>query len=192
MTQLGNSLSEANRHEDALSVQEAELATNRRLGAAGGDLLVVQSNLATTYQELGRLDEAISLQRDVYSGYIKFHGEEHGKTLVAANHYATSLVRLDRFEEARTLVRKTLPVARRVLGESDARTLRMRWLYANALYGSGALDDIREAVETLESVANSWTRVFGNSHPETLQIKNALATARATLRAREMPPAGSA
>ena len=45
------------------------------------------------------------------------------------------------------------------------------------------LDDVREAVETLESVAKSWTRVFGKSHPETSRIQIALATARAALRA---------
>jgi len=43
------------------------------------------------------------------------------------------------------------------------------------------LDDLREAVETLESVANAWKRVFGVSHPETLKVQNALTEAREQL-----------
>ena len=77
-------------------------------------------------------------------------------------------------------------MARRALGENDIVTLKMRWLYANALYcNDGAtLADIRKAVETLESVARSWKRVFGEAHPETPMIRAALEDAREVLAAR--------
>jgi hypothetical protein len=65
MTQLGNGLGLAGRHEDALSVQEAELAMMRRLGASEGNILTTQGNLAATYSMLGRLEDALRLQRDV-------------------------------------------------------------------------------------------------------------------------------
>ena len=32
------------------------------------------------------------MRRDVYSGNLKFNGEEHGMTIIAANNYANSLV----------------------------------------------------------------------------------------------------
>ena len=60
----------------------------RRLGAPEENILAVQSNLANTYQKLGRLEEALRLRRDVYSGRLKLNGEEHEKTLIAANNYA--------------------------------------------------------------------------------------------------------
>ena len=52
-----------------------------------------------------------------------------------------------------------------------------------ALYNDkgATLDNLREAVETLDSVAKSWKRVFGESHPETPRVQNALATAREKL-----------
>ena len=55
----------------------------------------------------------------------------------------------------------------------------MRWVYAGALYKDSAatLDDLREAVTTLESVASSWKQVFGESHPETPTVQGALADA---------------
>ncbi len=51
-------------------------------------MLAVQANLAITYQNLGRNEEALQMRRDVYSGYLKLHGEEHEMTLSAANNYA--------------------------------------------------------------------------------------------------------
>jgi len=70
----------------------------------------------------------------------------------------------------------------------------MRWGYAESLYRDdiATLDDLREAVTTLESVAPLWKRIYGEKHPETPKVQNALANARAALRARETPPLGSA
>ena len=101
-------------------------------------------------------------------------------------YYATSLCHLQRFEEAKAMFRKTVPVARRVLGESDDLTLKMRWTYAMALYKDPdtTLGDLREAVETLESVAPVWTRIFGEAHPETPSVQRALEDAREALAAR--------
>ena len=71
-------------------------------------------------------------------------------------------------------------------GANDNLTLRTRWLYANALYEDprATLHDLREAVETLESVAPLWERVYGISHPETLRVQGALEDAREELATR--------
>ena len=145
MRNLGSGLSAAARHAAALSVKEADLAMRRRLGDPENNILAVQSNLAITYEELGRLEPALRLKRDAYSGFLKLYGKEHRDTLVAANNYANSLFDLERLEEARALFRKMTPVARRVLGESHELTLQMRWVYAGALYKDDAatLDDLR-------------------------------------------------
>jgi hypothetical protein len=65
--------------------------------------------------------------------------------------------------------------------------------YARALSNddSATLADHREAVETIDSVAKSWKRVFGDLHPETRNVQSALATAREKLadtRASEAKP----
>ena len=107
-------------------------------------------------------------------------------TLAAANNYANTLLELKRFEEAKALTRKTIPVARRVLGEGDTITLRTRWNYARALYEDPAatLDDLHEAVTTLEEVERTARRVLGGAHPLAVGIEETLQTARATLRRR--------
>jgi len=130
---------------------------------------------------------------------LKLNGEERYETLAAANNYAISLKDLSRFNEARALLRKVMPVARRVLGESDLITLKMRRHYAQTLYKDpvATLDDLREAVTTLEDAGRIARRVFGGAHPMTkdneaiLLNARVLLNARAALRARETP-SGSA
>ena len=192
INQLGNGLLEAEHLEDALRVKKAELANMRRLGASESNILVVLNNIATTYQYLGRAEKAMRLKRDVYSGRLKLNGEEHERTVLAANNYASSLVDLQRFEEAKCLMRKMIPVARRVRGESNDITLRMRKIYARALCEDpgATLDDLNEAVTTLEDAERIARRVLGASHPLTTRIEDSLQYTRAALGSREMTAAG--
>jgi hypothetical protein len=186
MNVLGGGLHGADHNEDELSVREAELSLHRRYGSESA-ILTAQSSLANTYQMLGRHEEALHLRRDVYSAFVRIHGEGNGETLLEACNYTLSLLALKHLEESKSLMRKTVPVARRVLGESNEITLRMRWNYASALcQADGAtLDDLREAVTTLKDAARIARRVLGGAYPITVGIGQCLLGARAALRARE-------
>jgi hypothetical protein len=187
MTALGNGLHDAYHHEDALSVREAHLSMLRRIGASGYNILISQTNLANSYAELGEDEEALRLKRDVYSRMLNLFGEEDERTIILANNYAVSLRDLKRFKETKSLLLKTVPVARRVLGESGRITLKLRKTYAEALYkdNSATLDDLREAVETLEETARTARRVLGDAHPHTEGMEECLRDAQAALRAHE-------
>ena len=180
---LGSGLSEAEHDEDALAVKEANLAMKRRLGDSESSILAVQNNLANTYDVLGKLEQALSMRRDVYSGRLKLSGEEHERTLRAASNYAASLARLRQSEEAKALLRKTIPATRRILGESHQITLHLRCNYALALYEDPAatLDDLREAVTTLEEIETSARRVLGGAKPLTVAIERELQQSREVL-----------
>jgi len=166
----------------------------RRLGAPAEHILITQGNLAHTYHQLERLEESLSLRRDVYSGNLQLHGEENEYTVRAALNYAVSLKDLQRFEEAKPMLLKMMPVARCVLGDSTDLTLKMRWIYAQSLFRDDAatLDDLREAVTILEEIGRIARRVLGGAHPTTRGIELHLQDARATLRAREGTPSGGA
>ena len=189
MSVLGNGLDAAERFEDALVVQEAELAMVRRADAPEERILVVQSNLAGTYQYLGQSEQALRLKRDVYSGYLKLKGEESRNTMVTANNYANGLLGLQRFGEAKALLRTTIPVALRVLGESDTLKLTMRKIFAMALYEDPAAtrSDLREATTTLEEIERTARRVLGGAHPTTAAIERNLRASRDALYARGLP-----
>ena len=150
-------------------------------------MLVVQNNLTTTYIHLGRLEQALRMRQDVYSGILKIKGEEDRDSLLGAHNLASSFISLERFEEAKSLLRKTIPVARRVLGESHEQTLKTRVLYVMTLYAdnNATLDDLREAVATLEDTERTARRVLGAAHPVTVGIGGRLRFAREALAARE-------
>ena len=183
MSLLGSGLLYANHQEDALSVQEAELSIMRRIGTSEHNMLIAQSNLAVTYSSLGRKEEALRLRQGVYSGRLELNGEEDEDTLIAAINCAASLRDLERFGEAKSLLRKTMPLARRVLGENHDFTLSMKKSYATALcFDPGAtLDDLREAVTTLEDVGRIAQQVLGGSHPFTKRSENEVQNARLAL-----------
>ena len=121
---------------------------------------------------------------------MKLNGAGDIGTLVAADNYALSLLDLEHFKDAKSLMRKVLPVARRVLGEGNDLMIRMSRTYAMALYDDedASLDDVREAVTTLEETERTARRVMGGAHPLTVDIEDELRDARAALRARETPP----
>ena len=87
-----------------------------------------------------------------------------------------------------------IPVARRVLGESHINTVQMKKTYAQSIYrdDGATLDDLREAVTTLEDAERTARRVFGGAHPLTEGIGEDLERSRAALAARETPPPGRA
>ena len=63
----------------------------------------------------------------------------------------------------------------------------MRGYYAEVLYmdDGATLDDLREAVTTLEDAVQIARRVFGSTHPLTLDAGVTLRDAQEVLRARE-------
>ena len=63
----------------------------------------------------------------------------------------------------------------------------MRWCYAQTFYRDPAatLDDLREAVNTLDEMEPIARRVLGSAHPLVAGIQGELQKARALLRARE-------
>ena len=95
-------------------------------------------------------------------------------------------------------MRKTMPVTRRVLGEIHELTLKMRSIYAQALCmdTSATVDDLNEAVTTLEDARRIALRVMGGAHPVTGGLGRDLCKARFTLSIRgetdgETPSLGS-
>ena len=67
----------------------------------------------------------------------------------------------------------------------------MRKIYTKALFMDDAatLDDLREAVTTLEDTERIARRVLGGTHPTATGIEYELRDARAALAARETPSA---
>ena len=65
--------------------------------------------------------------------------------------------------------------------------------YARALFDDpgATLDDLREAVSTLEDLERTARRVLGCAHPAVMGIERSLKFSREALRARETPPSSA-
>ena len=160
----------------------------KRVGAPGDSMLALQTRVGYSYNALGRHEEGLPLQRDVYSGRLKLHGENHQETIWSAGYLANGLYRTRRFDEGKALLRKVIPVARRVLGKGNIDTIRLRWSYGLFLFRSpdATLDDIREAVATMEETYRTVEGVFGAEHAYTREMDpKDIRFARAELRARD-------
>ena len=66
----------------------------------------------------------------------------------------------------------------------------MKGCYAEALYkdDGATLDDLREAVTTLEETERIARRMLGGAHPLTVDMEKSLRKSRAVLAAREGDP----
>ena len=152
-------------------------------------MLALQHNLANSYEEFGRDEQALCMRQKTYSETLKLLGKEDQHTFLTGHSYASSLLTSERFEEVKSLLRDLMPGARRTLGEGHEFTLKMRRVYAQAMYTDpdATLSDLREAVATLEDAERIARRVFGGAHPLTKWFEDTLRDARAALRARETP-----
>ena len=150
-------------------------------------MLALQGNLAGTYAKVGRQQQALQMERDVYSSHLKRFGEEDRITIRSASNYAASLIMEKRFKEAKSLLRRTIPIARRVLGEGNEVSLGMRSNYGRVLCQcrDATLDDLREAVTTFTETERTARRVLGGQHPTTKGIEGHLMVARRVRDARE-------
>ena len=128
----------------------------------------------------------LRLWQDNYTRRSKLSGDEHKETIREAICYALGLIDACRFKDAKALMCKTLPVARRVISESHDLTLRIRKVYARALFmdASTTLNDLREAVTTLEETERIARRVLGGAHPIAAEIEGDLQDARDVLKQR--------
>ena len=143
----------------------------------------MQGNIANTYRSLGRLEEALSIRRDVYSGVLKLYGKEHRETIREANNYAVALLSLQRHAEGKPILYKAIPNARRTLGAEHDLTLNLRKIYGQCLYEdpSASRGDVAEAIEIFEDVQRRARRVFGPGHPNWEALPRDLMAAREKL-----------
>ena len=78
-------------------------------------------------------------------------------------------------------------MARRVLGDSHEYMLKVRTNYTHSIISDpgATLDDLREAVTTLEETARIARRVFGGAHTTTEWVEGTLRMARRARNAAE-------
>ena len=177
---LGNGLRAAKKCEECLIVFESQLnVLQRHWRTASTQVLSCKGNLATCYTNLGRLEAALVLEREVYSAQLTESGVGY-ETLTSGLNLSISLTDLKKYSEARTFTSERAVDTIRVLGRDHDITLALREQYAGILYEDDAASrgDVTEAVAVLGDVATNRRRVFGSQHPYTVNVLTFLERAR--------------
>jgi len=178
---LGSGLQTNQQFAEALPILEASLTMRQRQRRDKRDIFVAKSNLAHCLDDLGRSDEAIVIQREVYAGWVALLGVSHQRTILGGFNLCVSLDRSDLWDEARQFLRQLLPAALRSLGADNDLTLLLNQLLGGVLTNNSdcSRDDLLEAETILQDVLRRRRRVFGPAHPHTRACEFALSRVRA-------------
>ena len=179
MSCLAGGLFAVRKNAEQCAVLEAQLALARRTGQDTARVLTIMGNLSTGYATLGRENESLRIDREVYATMKKTFGLASGRTLFAAHNLLTTLRTREHTEERAALLREVLPHARERGSENEG--LCVRTAYAQHLYLSGSRNDLNEAVAELEDICRISTRLLGAAHPDTRARLRGLEMARNTL-----------
>ena len=146
------------------------------LGPEHPDTLKAMINLADSYADAGRRDEALKLREEVLPLSRKVNGPEHPDTLGAMNNLALSYSAAGRRDEALKLLEEVLPLSRKVLGPEHPDTLEAMTNLAISYSDAGRRD---EAIKLAEEVLPLRRKVLGPEHPDTLAAMDNLANSYA-------------
>ncbi len=126
---------------------------------------MLRQTLATVYQQLGQLDDALPLQEGALATNRRVLGKEHPETLRALNNLGALLHAQGKLPEADAYLTEALDTRRRVLGDAHPDTLSSLNQMGYLRDDQGKLDEAeRYYRESLEK----RRRVLGEDHPDTL------------------------
>jgi DNA replication protein DnaC len=87
---------------EAIPLYERTLADRARiLGEDHPDTMMSRNNLASAYQEAGRLSEAIAMHEQALADRARILGEDHPDTMMSRNNLASAYQEAGRLSEAR-------------------------------------------------------------------------------------------
>jgi tetratricopeptide (TPR) repeat protein len=156
---------------EAIAILERVVSKQReKLGADHPDTLASMQNLANSFIDAGRMEDALSLSEKVVAVRRDKLGPDDPVTVASMGHLAATYVNAGRFEEAIPLWEKELAVQREQLGADDPATLMTMQNLASVYSETGRMD---EAISLIENAIATQRKMHGDAAPEMhFMIKN--------------------
>ena len=142
------------------------------LGPHHPDTLASRNNLAGTYRASGRLDKAITLNKQILADAIRVMGPDHPGSLTSRLNLAGAYQAASRLDEAITLYEQVFSGRSRVLGPDHRSTLMSRDELAGAYREAGRFD---EAITLKKQILADAMRIMGPDSPGASAARNSLA-----------------
>ncbi|KAJ9492707.1 hypothetical protein VN97_g479 [Penicillium thymicola] len=151
-------------HPDTLTMQVME-TRKTKLGEDHPDTLTSISNLALTFWNQGRLEEAELLGVQVMETRKAKLGEDHPDTLTSISNLALTFYDQGRWKEAELLQVQVMETCKAKLGEDHPDTLMSMSNLAHIWKSSGR---DAEAIDLLRKCFAKRKQIIGPNHPHTL------------------------
>ena len=158
--------------QPALCLTDSVTRACDALGPHHPDTLASRNNLAGTYRASGRLDKAIALYEQVFSGRSRVLGPDHPGTLTSRLNLAGAYRASGRLEEAITLYEQVFSGRSRVLGPDHRSTLTARDDLADTYWEAGRFD---EAITLKKQILADAMRIMGPDSSGTSAVRLSLA-----------------
>ncbi|MEV6116692.1 FxSxx-COOH system tetratricopeptide repeat protein [Streptomyces sp. NPDC052109] len=171
---VSHSLAEAGLYHQAI---EYNVTTVRLSNSIHGpdhlDTLKARNNLANSYRDAGRVQDALDLGEQVLADYERILGPDHpAHTLQARGDLALCYSAAGRVQDSLDLRERVLADFERILGPDHPNTLTARHNLANSYSDAGRVQD---ALDLGEQVLAAYERILGPDHPNTLTARHNLA-----------------
>jgi tetratricopeptide (TPR) repeat protein len=123
------------------------------LGRSHPQTLVAKWNLATSLDDFGNEDEALTLLGDVLRRREDTFGADHPDTIASTRYFASALARSGKRAPAIQLLRANIPRAGKVWGERDEGTLDQKLQLGRLLLDGRGLPERNEGERILAAIA---------------------------------------
>jgi eukaryotic-like serine/threonine-protein kinase len=167
--------------EPAMAAEQDRLALDlckAKLGPDHPDTLRNMNNLASSYADLGRLQEALALREETLKLQRAKLGPDHPDTLRSMNNLGNSYAALGRHQEALALRETTLELRRAKLGPDHPDTLASMMGLGNSYADLGRR---QEELALREETHRLRKSKLGPDHPDTIRSMMTLANCYSTM-----------
>ncbi|KAI9650183.1 hypothetical protein NHQ30_000196 [Ciborinia camelliae] len=167
----------ASRGDFELAAKHLEIAKNaliQLLGPGNDKSMKAMLGLSGVLWGLGRMEEAIALQRQVVDTQTKLRGIRHEQTLQAMDNLGRSYWLDGQYHEALDIQERTVHTSKEVMGQTHGLTLSALDNYGVTL---GAWHRYKESVEIHREVLQTRQVQLGKTHPDTITTSSNLAMA---------------
>ncbi len=146
--------------------QRLAAESERLLGSEHPDTVSARLNLAASYWQSGRTQEAIGIEERVVADRERLLGSEHPDTARAWVNLAASYWQVGRVQEAMGIEERVVADRERLLGSEHPDTVSARVNLAASYWRAGR---VQEAIGMGERVVADRERFLGSEHPGTVR-----------------------
>lgn len=160
-------------HALAQACEEQALTLYRALlGEEHPATAMIMNNLAVTYEDRGKIKEALTLHQKALAIRRSTLGENHLETAFSLNNLASLYQEQGKHEQALTLLKEALAIQLQVLGDEHPTIGTTLVSLGTICHGQ---EQYEEALAFYQQALVIRRKALGNKHPETLAIMSSMA-----------------